>query len=307
KEAPNVRIEHPVHLLRHDADRQRIQREMRTALRPESVREPEKVRFVNRVQHCYDGTLDDFVFQRGNAERPLPPVRLRDVRAPHRLRSVRASLQPLRQVPQIRLQVRAVVLPRLTVDARCGVSLDREVGRAQTLDVVHMVEERREPLFSLPSCCLTYTLERARRACPALSPEHVALRRVPLGPRPSLLSLRHSFLSVVRPIRGYYDAVRLPVVVRHRRVSSDFAMRPWSTPRRPRDLPVPKRDASVRDRGLRPRRVRVHLAVVMNARWPSAWLHSVGTLEAKSISRLDTRPTRPPVNASPSPSQAPGA
>ena len=95
EERTDVRIEHPVHLLRHDANRQRIQRQMWTALRPKPVREPEKVRVVDRVQDRDDGALDDFVFQRGNAERPRPPVRLRDVRSPHRLRSVRSSLQSL--------------------------------------------------------------------------------------------------------------------------------------------------------------------------------------------------------------------
>jgi len=37
--------------------------------------------------------------------------------------------------------------------------------------------------------------------------------------------------------------------------------------------------------------------------WPSAYLHSVGTLEGSKISRLNTRPARAPVNASPPPSR----
>ena len=57
-------------------------------------------------------------------------------------------------------------------------------------------------------------------------------------------------------------------------------------------------------RGLRPRRVRVHLAMAMDTMWPSAFFHSVGTLEVKRISRLNTRPARPPVNASPPPLRA---
>jgi hypothetical protein len=93
----------------------------------------------------------------------------------------------------------------------------------------------------------------------------------------------------------------------HRRASSDFSMRPWCAPRQARDLQVPRRDASARARGLRPRRVRVHLAVAMNAMWPSARSHSVGTLEVKRISRLNTRPVRAPVNASPPPLRTGGA
>ena len=173
---------------------------MRAALRPESVRESEKVRVVDRAQHRDDGALDDLVFQRGNAERPLPPVRLRDVRATHRLRSVRPSLQPVGEVLEIRLQGRPVVLPCFAIDAGRRVPLHREVGRAQPLDVVHVVEKRREPLFPVLLCCLTYTLERAGRAGPALCPGRVALGRVPLGPLPSLPRLRRPFRGVVRRV-----------------------------------------------------------------------------------------------------------
>ena len=70
KEPTNVRIEHPVHLLRQQPDRQRVQRPVRTPLRPEAVRAPEKVCFVDRVQDLDDGTLDDLVLQRRNIERP---------------------------------------------------------------------------------------------------------------------------------------------------------------------------------------------------------------------------------------------
>jgi len=50
---------------------------MRLAPWPEPVGEAQEVHLINGVQHLGDGTLDDLVFQRGYAERPLPPVRLR--------------------------------------------------------------------------------------------------------------------------------------------------------------------------------------------------------------------------------------
>ena len=68
--------------LRPDPDRQRVQRIVLAAPRPESVREAEKVLLVDGVEHLDDGPLDDLVLQRGNAERPLPPVRLLDVHPP---------------------------------------------------------------------------------------------------------------------------------------------------------------------------------------------------------------------------------
>ena len=57
EERTDVGVEHPVHLLRHDPDRQRIQRLVRTAPLSESVGEAEEVRSVDRVQHLDDGAL----------------------------------------------------------------------------------------------------------------------------------------------------------------------------------------------------------------------------------------------------------
>ena len=67
---------------------------------------------------------------------------------------------------------------------------------------------------------------RCRRTFPALSPERVALRRVPLGQPPSLHRLRRRFPGVVQRLPRYYGAVRLPTSVHHRRLSLDFPVRP---------------------------------------------------------------------------------
>jgi len=79
KEVADVRVEHPVHSLPFDPDRQRAERVVGFPPRPEPVGETAEVHLVDGVQHLDDGPLDDFVLQRGDAERPLPPVRLRDV------------------------------------------------------------------------------------------------------------------------------------------------------------------------------------------------------------------------------------
>jgi hypothetical protein len=160
EEPTEVGIEHPVHVLRRDPDRQRIQGLMRAAPRPEPV---------------------------------------------------------LQRLP--------VVLPRLAVDARGRVSLQRVVRGAQGLDVVHVVQERREPLLPVPFGGLTYSLERTERAIPARCPERGLLVRVPLGPLPSLHHLRGRLPGLVRRLPRYYGAVRLPALVHHRRVSLDFPMR----------------------------------------------------------------------------------
>ncbi len=71
------------------------------------------------------------------------------------------------------LQVLPVVLPRLAVDAWRRVPLHSPIRRAQPPDAVDVVQERREPLPPVLLGGLTYPLERAWRACPALCPEHV--------------------------------------------------------------------------------------------------------------------------------------
>src|SRR2546426_731468 len=299
----DVGIEHPVHPLRRHPHRERIHGLMRTAPRPEPVREPEKVDLIDRVQNRDDGALDELVFQRGNPERPLPPVRLRDVRSPDRLRSVRPSLEPSGQVLEMLFQPLSVVLPRHAIDARRRVSLQRVVRGAQPLDVVDVVQERREPLLPVPFGCLAHPLERARRACPARCPERDTLRRVPLGQPPSLPRLRGRLLGLVRRLPRYYGAVRLPALVHHRRVSLDFPMRsaaPSATDERGLSrfpsavLGYVRRvfDRAGSVSASRYRHCRRGLPLVSTASAPRS-----GSL----ISRLNTRPVPSPVNASRSP------
>src|SRR5437773_1349312 len=301
----DIGIEHPVHLPRRDPYRERLQSLMRTAPRREPVREPEEVDLIDRVQDRDDGALDELVFQRGNAERPQPPVRLRDVRSPDRLRPVRPSLEPSREILEMLFQCLAVVLPRLPVDARRRVSLQRVVRGAQPLDVVHVVQERREPLLPVPPCCLTHPLERTERTCPARCPERVAPGRVPLGQLPSLRRLRGRLLGLVRRLPGYYGAVRLPALVHHRRVSLDFPMRsmaPSATDKRGisrfplavlgRVLGVSDRAGSASASRYRRRRDSLPPSSTASAPRSGSW-----------ISRLNTRPV-PPVNASRAPSRA---
>src|SRR5437867_539620 len=307
EEPTDIGIEHPVHPLRRDPDRESIERPMRAAPRPEPVREPEKVDLVDRIQDPDDRALHQLVLQRGNAERPQPPVGLRDEHSPDRLRPVRPSREPSREILKIRFQGLAIVLPRLAVDPRRRVSLQRVVRGAQVLDVVHVVQERREPLFPIPFGCLTHPVECTERACPARCPERVALARVPLGPPPPLHCLRGRSLGLVRQFPRYYGAVRLPVLVHHRRSSLDFPMRsaaPSATDERGISrFPyavlgyvrgVSDRAGSVSASRYRHRRCRLPLVSTASAPRSESW-----------ISRLNTRPVPPPVNASRPPLRAP--
>src|SRR5882724_6018162 len=224
-----VQIEHPVHFSRQQSRVQSIQRLMLAPPWSEPVRKTEKVRFIDGVQHLDRRTLDDLVLQRRDSERSLPSVGLRDKHSTHRLRSVRSSLQPFGKILEVSLQRLAVVPPRLPVHAWRGFLLQSEVGHAQRVQVVDVVQKRREPQLLILSCCLTYPLQRTRRIFPARCPGRVLLWQVPFGQTSSLHPLRRRLPSVVRGLLRYYRSVRLPRSVRHRRTSLDFPMRPKST------------------------------------------------------------------------------
>src|SRR4029077_21248110 len=168
---PDVGIEHPVHFLRSDPNRQRIQRLVWATPWSESIRESQEVLFIDRVQYLDGGTLDDLIFQRRNPEWPKLTrlTHLRDINSAHRSCSVGSSLESMGEILEVCLEALAVVIPTLAAYACRSVLLSGQVRGAQSLDVVDVVEKRGEPLFLIPTCCLTYPLERARRAFPALS------------------------------------------------------------------------------------------------------------------------------------------
>src|SRR6266540_3455271 len=159
EEVAEIRVEHPVHLLAFDPDHQRVQRIVRPAPGPESVREAEEVRLVDGVQYLDDGALDDLVLQRGNPERPQPPVRLRDVHPPRRLRPVSAPVDTGMQIPKVLFEILPVVLPRHLVHPRRRRRAQPPIGRAQALDA-DVVQKRREPRIPVLPRDSAHTIQR---------------------------------------------------------------------------------------------------------------------------------------------------
>src|SRR6516225_311445 len=140
EEPTNVRVQHPVHLPRQQTDVECVQRLVLAASRSEAIREAQEVRLVDGVQHLRCGPLDDFVLQRGHAQRSLLAVRFGYVRSTRGLGPVRSAFQPCRQVLKVGLQVLSVLLPRLSVHARCGIAFEADVSlpkRGWVVDVVH--------------------------------------------------------------------------------------------------------------------------------------------------------------------------
>src|SRR5271167_857308 len=305
EEATQIRIEHPVHFPRRDPDRQRIQRLVRITFRSEAVREAEEVLLVDCIQHLDNGALDDFILQHRHPQRALPTA-FRYEHSTHRSCSVRAPLEPRRQILKVALQVLSIVLPGLAIYSRSSVSLDRKICRPQSLDVVYMVQKRGELLLLILLRYLTYPLERAVHTVPALCPECVAFERVPLGPAPSLHRLRSHSFGFVRRLHRYYGSVRLPISV-HRRLRS------FDCPTRSADLAITEADGISRfpskvhpymrgvfDRaGFRDvlpwRRLGYCLPPLSRTSAPRSNPPRGGAL----ISQLNTQPARSPVNASP--------
>src|SRR5271165_2565705 len=299
EEAFDVQIQHPVHFSRQQSGVERIQRLMLAAPWSEPIRESEKIRLVDSVQHLDRRALNDFVFQRRNSERSLPPVGLRDKHSTHRLRSVRSSLQPLGKILEIHLQLLTVVPPRLPVHAWRSFLLQREVGHAQRFQVVDVVQKRREPQLLILSSCLTYPLQRTRRVFPARCPGRVLLWQVPFGQPPSLHPLRRRLPSFVRGLRRYYRAVRLPRPVRHRRTSLDFPMRPKATAAlgEPGISRFPS-EVSACVHGVSDRAGLWHTSRFRCTRWGLPLLLTASASRSEFLTRLNTRPARSPVNAS---------
>ncbi len=206
----------------------------------------------------------------------------------------------------------SVLLPRLAVYARGSAPLHFQVRCSQPFHVIDVVQERGEPLFLIVLCCLTYSLKRAERALPALSPERVALGRVPLGQPPSLHRLRSRSLGLVRQLRRYFGAVRLPASVHHRRVSFDFPMRSAvlssadgrGISRFPNKVFPCMHGVSDRAGSRRNLRWRCAQCCLPQTSTASASRSTCRLRGRAYISRLNTRPVRSPVNASSPPSRA---
>ena len=129
EERSDIGVQYVVHLGAGDADHQCVQRIVLAALGSESVREPEEILLVDRVQHRDRRPLDDLVLKGGNRKWALPAVRLRDIPTSGRLRPIRSPLDPSVQVLDPAIEVCLVVLPCQPIHTGRGISLECEECR----------------------------------------------------------------------------------------------------------------------------------------------------------------------------------
>ena len=90
---------------------------MRSPSGPEPVGEPEEIFLVDRVQHHNSSALDDFVFQGGDRQWPLPSVRLWNVCPAGRLGAVSPAVDAAMQIDEPALKISFVLLPRYAINA----------------------------------------------------------------------------------------------------------------------------------------------------------------------------------------------
>jgi hypothetical protein len=111
EERTDISVQDPPDIASLDAIPGRVQRIMLASPRTEPVAEAQELGLVNWRQDGDHGGLDDFVLQGGDAERPLPAMRLRDEPSPRGQRSIRSSVDPFVEVREVALEVLRIVGP----------------------------------------------------------------------------------------------------------------------------------------------------------------------------------------------------
>ena len=193
----------------------------------------------------------------------------------------------------------AVVAPRLAVHSCRGFPLEREIRHAQGVQVIDVCRSAvNRILLSLAAARRTRSTHWAHLS--ALGPARVLLGQIPFGRSPALHRLRHRLPRIVRRLQRYYGTVRLPALVHRWRVSLDFPTRP-----------VPPSGASEHRtcrfscevfpylHGVSDRAGPERISRYRCARWCLPLLLTASAPRSNVLSRLNTRPARTPVNASP--------
>jgi hypothetical protein len=124
----NVGVQNPVHLHTSDCRRKPVQRIVLASLRSVPIREPQEVFFIDCIEYFHQRTLGDFIFQRSNTERALPPIRFLDLLAPRWQCSIRAPMNAGMQVHNVGFKVLRIILPRDPVHPRHRIPLEPEIG-----------------------------------------------------------------------------------------------------------------------------------------------------------------------------------
>src|SRR5580704_3910374 len=199
KEPANVRIQHPFHSLPMESHTQRIQRLVWAAPRPEPVRKALEVHLINLIENGHHRLLNDFVRQRRDAQRALPPVGLRYMHSSRGLCPVRTTVNPAVQIGKPTLQPGLILFPSHAIHPGRSLPLQRVKAVPEQIHA-QMVEQSSESVPSPFPSRLTHTAQSLGHPFPALCRASVGRSDVLLGPRPSLPYLRRGLSLVVRQV-----------------------------------------------------------------------------------------------------------
>src|SRR5512132_1523706 len=205
EERPDVRIEHPVHLLLADGYRERIQGIVRRPAGPEAVRKSEEHALIDGLRYPPHRVLDDLVFQGGDAERPRA-IALRDVHSADRQRMVAPAMNAVLEVEQIGVQLLALLFPRHPIHAWRRLLPEAQIGLLQKRNL-HVAQPVGEPFLPVIQGSLSDSFQGRGRADPVLSPGRVSWNEFPVGRTPFLHRLLGRYPRVRRLLR-YYACVR---------------------------------------------------------------------------------------------------
>src|ERR1035437_1869386 len=188
-EVADIRVQHPAHLRSLNPGRQRVQRTMRAAARPEPVGEAREIRLEHGIEHLHHSALDDLVLQRRHPQRAHPPVRFRYQHPPHRPGPVLPRLHPPEQILQVSPQVLLVLPPRQPVRARRRVPFQFREHLPQPFQR-DVVQQRGEPRILLPYSNFPHTIQPTWHAWPGSASGTCFAVRVPHAHSPFLHRLR---------------------------------------------------------------------------------------------------------------------
>ena len=177
--------------------RESIKCMVRPTTRAKSIRETAEVTFVDDIEYLGNCTLDSSSDAMPSARCPPSDFGMCSAGG---LCSVGPAMEATVEILDIRPQIYTVILPSYAVDTSARLTFERQERSLESFSS-EMAEQIVESDFLVPSCELTYTVQRTGHALPALCPGRVLLVRVSLGQIPSLHHLRRVFIRFVRRLR----------------------------------------------------------------------------------------------------------
>ena len=135
EERLDVGVENPADLACLDPVCEGIQRIVLAASRTEPIAETQELRHVNRRKDSHHCRLEDFVLNRGNAERLVAAIRLRYKPPTGWQRSIRSGMDPCVKITETSLKILLVLIPRHPINTRSRALLQAEERPPENIDV----------------------------------------------------------------------------------------------------------------------------------------------------------------------------